>query len=227
MSHLSPERLAALFDESPSAAEQAHLASCPACSRERGAYEALAEMAQSRHSSIAQPLTSWDRLAPALVRDGVIDRGRGFGRRARISRAGLQAAAAVLLVAGGTIVGRMTAPKTDIPMAEPQTASRENPASVQFASLDEAQRAATTYQTLYQASMSYIASHDPASSALPTPQAIKTRLAALDQVTQITSAALEDAPYDSVINNLYLNAQGQREASVRMLNAVSTRLTTY
>jgi hypothetical protein len=227
MSHLSPERLAALFDESPTAAEQAHLASCAACTRERGAYEALAEMAKSSHSSIAQPLTSWERLAPALVRDGVIDRGRGPARHARLSRVWLQAAAAVLLVDGGTMLGRMTAPKNDIPLAEPQTGTRESPASVQFASLDEAQRAAAAYQALYQASMAYVASHDPSASSLPTPQAIKTRLAALDQVTQITGAALEDAPYDSVINNLYLNAQGQREASVRMLNAVSTRLTTY
>jgi hypothetical protein len=60
-----------------------------------------------------------------------------------------------------------------------------------------------------------------------TPAAIKTRLAALEQVTQIAGAALEDAPYDSVINTLYLNAQGQREASMRMLNTASTRLTTY
>jgi hypothetical protein len=226
MSHLSPERLAALFDESPTAAELSHLASCAACSRERGAYEALAEMGKSSHSSIAQPLTSWERLAPALVRDGVIDRGRGFGRRAGVSRRWLQAAAAVLLVAGGTMFGRMTAP-SQVTYAGTQPAVQENPASVQFASLDEAQRAASAYQTLYQASMSYIASHDPSSSTMSTPQAIKTRLAALDQVTQIAGAALENAPYDSVINNLYLNAQGQREASVRMLNAVSTRLTTY
>src|SRR4051812_38080506 len=138
MSHLSPERLAALFDESPTAAELSHLASCAACSRERGAYEALAELGKSSHSSIAQPLTSWERLAPELVRDGVIDRGRGFERRARMPRIWLQAAAAVLLVVGGTMFGRMTAANANMSDAETQ-AARQNPASVQFASLDEAQ----------------------------------------------------------------------------------------
>jgi hypothetical protein len=29
------------------------------------------------------------------------------------------------------------------------------------------------------------------------------------------------------VNTLYLNAQGQRAASMRMLNTASTRLTTY
>ena len=65
MSHLSPERLAALIDEQPTAAELAHLAACRPCARERGAYEALAAMSQS-NGSIGKPLTSWDRLAPAL-----------------------------------------------------------------------------------------------------------------------------------------------------------------
>ena len=85
---------------------------------------------------------------------------------------------------------------------------------------------AATSQSIYRASMAFIAGHD-STSALSTPAAIKTRLAALDQVTQVAGAALENAPYDSVINTIYLNAQGQREASMRMLNAGSTRLTTY
>src|SRR6476661_4767850 len=108
MSHLSPERLAALLDEQPTPAELAHLAACRPCSRERGAYEALASMSKSA-PSIGQPLTSWNKLAPELTRDGVIERGRGFGLRGRISRVWLQAAAAVLLLVGGVQVGRLTA----------------------------------------------------------------------------------------------------------------------
>ena len=49
----------------------------------------------------------------------------------------------------------------------------------------------------------------------------------LGVVSQIAGAALESAPYDPVVNTLYLNAQGQRAASMRMLNTASTRLTTY
>src|ERR1051325_9010208 len=103
MSHLSPERLAALIDEQPTAAELAHLAACPPCSRERGAYEALAAMAQSG-TAIGQPLTSWQKLAPALAKDGIIEAGRRFAGRSWLTR-GLRAAAAVLLLAGGVFVG--------------------------------------------------------------------------------------------------------------------------
>src|ERR1051325_8739623 len=109
MSHLSAERLAALVEEAPTAAELSHLASCADCSRERRAYESLSEMARNG-VALGTPLTSWNRLAPRLRDDGVIDTGRGFGRRAVRSRVWLQAAAAVLLVAGGVAAGRVTAP---------------------------------------------------------------------------------------------------------------------
>src|SRR3954471_2806725 len=108
MSHLSPERLAALIDEEPSAAELAHLAACAPCSRERGAYEALASMAQSG-LSIGQPLTSWDKLMPALAKDGIVEAHMRSVGRGGDTPAWLQAAAAVLLLAGGTAFGRMTA----------------------------------------------------------------------------------------------------------------------
>lgn len=227
MSHLSPERLAALTDEQPTPAELSHLAGCRACNRERGAYEALAEMSRG-HVTLGQPLTSWSRLAPALRRDGVIDTGRGFGRRRLISRGWVQAAAAVLLVVGGAAAGRVSAGAsfggTTSAGDVIATLGGESPT---FTSVEEAQRVAATSQNIYQASVAFIAGLDSTSTSLSTPAAIKTRLAALDQVSQIAGAALEDAPYDSVINTIYLNAQGQREASMRMLNVGSTRLTTY
>lgn len=221
MSHLSPERLAALIDEQPTASEMSHLAQCKPCSRERGAYEALAEMSKGG-LTLGQPLTSWRKLAPALKRDGVIDTGHGFGRRAMISRGWLQAAAAVLLMVIGAATGRMTAG------ASSGLAVRgDSIVTPALQSVEQATALAAQSQGIYQASMAFIASHDPASAALSTPAAIKTRLAALDQVTRIAGAALEDAPYDSVINTIYLNAQGQREASMRQLNSASMRLTTY
>ena len=220
MSHLSPERLAALLDEQPTAAELAHLAACRPCSRERGAYEALAAMSKTG-PTIGQPLTSWETLAPALAKDGVIDTGREFGRRGRITRGWLQAAAAVLLMVGGAAFGRMTAPDG----AAVDLAGFD--AEPTFASVEEAQAAAARSQNVYQASMAYLAGQDSVGLSLATPSVIKTRLAALEQVSQIAGAALEDAPYDPVVNTIYLNAQGQREASMRMLNTASTRLTTY
>src|SRR5262245_14244519 len=113
MSHLSPERLAALIDEQPTAAELAHLAACRPCSRERGAYEALAAMSKTG-PALGQPLTSWERLAPALAKDGIVEIDNRFARRSSIARRAFQAAAAAVLLAGGMAIGRKTAPPGDV-----------------------------------------------------------------------------------------------------------------
>jgi hypothetical protein len=122
---------------------------------------------------------------------------------------------------GGMALGRMTAADAGV------TSVATLPTEPRFSSVEEAQALAAQSQNLYQASMAYLAGQDTAGMSMATPAIIKTRLAALEQVTQIVGAALEDAPYDPVVNTLYLNAQGQREASMRMLNTASTRLTTY
>ena len=117
MLHLSTERLATLVDESPTPAELAHLTSCAECSRERAMYRSLADLAASESTRIGAPLTRWESLAPALLADGVIDDGRVLrlgSRHAR--RPWLQAAAAVLFIAGGMMAGRYTAGASVLPI---------------------------------------------------------------------------------------------------------------
>src|SRR5689334_21352476 len=119
MLHLSSERLAALVDESPTPAELVHLTGCAECTRERAMFRSLADLASSESTRIGAPLTNWDSIAPVLVADGVIDNGRGLKLRARtLRRPWLQAAAAVLLVAGGMMAGRVTAGASAIPTNE-------------------------------------------------------------------------------------------------------------
>ena len=224
MSHLSAERLAALTDEQPTPAEIVHLASCAPCRRERGAYEAISELAKSG-PTLGTPLTSWNTLAPRLKHDGIIDNGRGFV----VSRGWLQTAAAVLLLVGGTALGRFSAgvPVLQSRDATASLAALTTDAAPMFRTVAEAQTVAARSQNVYQASMAFLASHDTSSLATSSPAEIKTRLATLDRVSQIVGAALEDAPYDSVINTMYLNTQGQREASMRQLSSASGRLTSY
>src|SRR5439155_15799173 len=105
MSHLSAERLAALVDEAPTSAELAHLAGCADCARERTAYETLVSVARADATRIGVPITTWDALAPALAADGVIDTGTRRLRARQAHPRWLQAAAAVLLVAAGTLAG--------------------------------------------------------------------------------------------------------------------------
>src|SRR5690349_24875112 len=71
MSHLSTERLAALGDEEPTAAEATHLAACADCARERAAYRSLVAMAHAERDAIGIPLTRWDSIAGALANEQI------------------------------------------------------------------------------------------------------------------------------------------------------------
>src|SRR5215218_1158947 len=122
MSHLSTERLAALGDEEPTAAEAAHLVACADCTRERNAYRTLVAMARAERDAIGIPLTRWESIAGALAVEPLaatsepVARTRTLalepaarGRTVRFARMPLRAAAAVLLAAGGVFAGRVSA----------------------------------------------------------------------------------------------------------------------
>jgi hypothetical protein len=48
-----------------------------------------------------------------------------------------------------------------------------------------------------------------------------TRLAALDRTREVLNQALNEAPYDPVINGYYLSMVGQRDATLRMINTTA------
>jgi hypothetical protein len=224
MSHLSAERLAALIDEQPSSAELSHLAVCADCTRERAAFHALSGLA-SAGPAIATPLTNWESLSPALGRAGLLRSPRAQHFR-NVTRGWTRVAAAILLVAAGVVTGRVTAGAPLVGRDLAANSSGEQ-ATTDFGTVAEAEQAALHSQNVYRASLAFIASHDPSVMSPTTPAAVKTRLAALNQVDQIASAALEDSPFDSVINTIYLAVQGQREVSMRQLNAATMHLTSY
>jgi hypothetical protein len=232
MLHLSTERLAALADEPPTAAELAHLTGCADCTRERAAHRALHQLAAASARSIGTPLTTWESLRPALVADGVIDSGRGFATRARPRSGWLQAAAAAVLVAGGAAAGRLSAGVSFSTAAGPADTGRVAivDSTTRFKSLDEARAAQTQSQMLFQNATAYLAQHDTTSRDVGSPAAMRTRLAALDRTQQVLNKALIEAPYDPVINGYYLTTVGQREAALRMINTAapaSMRITSY
>jgi hypothetical protein len=78
--------------------------------------------------------------------------------------------------------------------------------------------------------VSYLAANDSAAQPTETPAVMRARLAALDRVSRTMREALNDAPYDPVINDFYLNSFGQREATLRQLNTYlpsNVRLNSY
>jgi hypothetical protein len=235
MSHLPTERLAALVDEPPTAAELAHLASCGECARERAAFQTVADLAGEEAARIGAPLTTWETLRPSLIADGIIDGGRGLQFRARqVRHPWLQAAAAVLLVAGGAMVGRYSAgasPFPDRQVAAATMSGHSSPDSLpSFRSIEDAVAAQSRAQAVYQSALTFIAQHDTASQSIDSPATIRARLAALDETGQVLSEARQKAPYDPVINGYYLTTMGQREATLRQLNTVmpaSMQITSY
>jgi hypothetical protein len=244
MSHLSTERLAALADEEPTAAESAHLGACADCARERAAYRTLVAMARTERDAIGIPLTRWDAIAGALANDTAVARPAAASREGgvvvasrarsvRFFRMPVQAAAGVLLLAGGAIVGRISAGAPPLPVgaasnASPTAATDAGQAtqvarlrdSATFASIDDARSAQLRSEALYQQAAAYLAEHDTTGAQDYNPEMVKSRLAALDQMISTTRAAMREAPHDPVINGYYLTTVGQREAALRQLNTV-------
>ena len=83
---------------------------------------------------------------------------------------------------------------------------------------------------LYQNATAYLAQHDTTGHVIESPAAMRTRLAALDRTRQVLNQALNEAPYDPVINGYYLSTVGQRDATLRMINTAapaSMRIMSY
>jgi hypothetical protein len=240
MSHLSTERLAALGDEAPTAAEAAHLDACADCARERAAYRTLVAMAHAERDAIAIPLTRWDSIAGALANEqrstvpaasGAAPMTLARGRTVRFLRTPIRAAAGFLLLAGGAVVGRVSAGAPPLPIAAARSddgarrvaAAGVTPAaserdSVSFASVEEARVAQLRSEATYQQAAAFLADHDSTGVMEYNPEMVRSRLAALDQMITTTRAAMREAPHDPVINGYYLTTVGQREVALRQLN---------
>jgi hypothetical protein len=243
MSHLSTERLAALGDEEPTAAESAHLAACADCARERTAYRTLVAMARTERDAIGIPLTRWESIASTLATESVTpapalpaERGATLdvrrGRVVRFVRTPVRAAAGFLLLAGGAIAGRVSAGAPPLPFGAARSgagAQRGDPSalvspvarerdSVTFASADDARAAQLRSEAIYQQAAAFLAEHDSGGASDYNPEMVKSRLAAIDQTMSTMRAALREAPHDPVINGYYLSTVGQREVALRQLN---------
>jgi hypothetical protein len=237
MLHLSTDRLAALGDEQPTATEAAHLAMCQPCARERDAYRTLVAMAEAERIPFGLPLTRWDSIAAALDADAHATP----PARDRRTRSGwpMQAAAGLLLLVSGAMLGRASAGLallTDrgsdraaaTASAAPRTTRSDNDSV--FASVEEARAAQRRSEQRYQQAVAYLARYDSTAVDDGSPVAYKSRLAALDRVISATSEAMREAPHDPVINGYYLTTLGQREATIRQLSTAlpeSIRLSSF
>ena len=105
MSHLNPERLAALSDDTPTPVESAHITTCDACSAELVAQRKLARMAAAAGPLTDGPISNFNALVPRLKAEGLI---APADRRALAIRWTMRAAASLALVTGGVLAGRLS-----------------------------------------------------------------------------------------------------------------------
>lgn len=171
-------------------------------------------------------------------------------RRRAMPAWAMRAAAALILVAGGVLAGRLSKPdgatqqvaqnETTVKPLTPTTpptgviapVSEVRQSPVFFTSTDEARTAMLQAERVYLDAMNYLAKND---STLRPPiadpvEAYRTRLAALDNAVMETRKALKLAPDDPVINNYYLTSVNARETTLRQIDdalPVNERVTRF
>ena len=244
--HLDPERLAAFDVEPFTADEQSHLSSCAACRAELGAVQSLVTMAAAvgaqtvaadtprlvEFDVIAAGLRTGDAAEPLRAvtvrneRGVVTPRGRSFAPMLR------RAAAALLLVSGGAVLGRMSGNvggavdrgamamiAADGPSAAVRpVALADSPfADRSYGTVEDATAALNRAQREYERASLWLASND---TTMRDPEVFRARLAALDQMMEASRVALRDAPQDPVLNHYYLAAYSAREATLQALGGV-------
>jgi hypothetical protein len=229
MSHLHPERLAALADGDPTAAEAAHLSSCSACAYEMAAHRRLLMLAWRERETLSAPLASWETLAGSLRDEGLI-------RDARSAQLGtalrspwwLQAAAAVVLLAGGMAIGRLAVPafvgnetattagRVPSGQRDPRLASNAD-TMITFRSTGEAISVLQRAERDYRLAMMYLSGQDTVTRVADDPAIYRARLAALDEMAGVALDAVHQAPQDPLMNRYYLSTLGARDATLRQL----------
>jgi hypothetical protein len=221
MSHLHPERLAALADSDPTAAESTHLASCASCAREIAAHRRLLLLAWQERERLAAPLSPWESLAEAARDEGLI---RGPVTTGRMKGWGwVQAAAAVVLVAGGIAIGRQSAPVDAFDVATSGDSPAlirtvaEDDTTIAFRSTAEAISVLARAEREYRMAMVYLSGQDSVARVVDDPDIYRARLAALDEMAGVALDAVRHAPADPMMNRYYLNALSARDATLRQL----------
>jgi hypothetical protein len=143
-------------------------------------------------------------------------------------------AAALLLVAGGVVTGRFSA---GLSLSEAVAFGRPSGDSLsegsmsveQFASTQTAMEALRKAQREYERAALFLATHDT-TNVESAADVYRTRLAALDEMAEASLRALEQAPADPIMNQVYLSTLGAREMTLARLGStlpVGARLTRF
>ena len=233
MQHLPIERLADLGETEPTATEREHLAACNMCATELKAYQRIVAMASDEHRRIAPPLTNWGALRSEMLDERLIVTAESrvpmrpaFSKLLTVTQ---RAAAALVLLAGGTVLGRLT---TGLPLSQAVAVTdwsgqRQNGLTnvamtgQEFSSTATALTALQKAQQEYEQAAQYLALHDTTTSESAS-ELYRARLVALDKMAETSLRALQQRPQDPIMNQVYLTTLGARNLTLTKLGAALT-----
>lgn len=207
MERLNLEQLARLVDEPPTPEERTILEGNPALRRELEALRSQTESLRDLPAMLPPP-GGWNDLEKKLLAAGLIRRRQGaaFG-----PRKWLQAAAALVIFAGGTAFGWITSSTAG--SAGRTAAAADGPAS--FASVEEAkaavEEAARIWQNNYGGYQRLLSLESKAQAARDP----LVRLAALETVLAASRAAVEESPEDLFLNGVFVRTLAERDEALR------------
>jgi hypothetical protein len=194
MSHLSPERLAALVDDAPTSTELAHLVACNECARERASYSALTALTKSA-PTLDVPLTTWGQIAPALRKHGVIA-GPPRGIAYRAVQTSMRIAAAVTLVAGGMAVGRVSAGAPAVPVLAELRGEAPT-----FASVEAAEQARITAEEQWERASKFIMASSMPANVRESRADVQDKMSGLWAIRRIArSIPRQDPTIDRIVD---------------------------
>jgi|GEM_PF-364622 len=196
-------------------------------SRLAGALRAEGLVARDESGGVDAELAGRDRTTVVLPMHGRARRGDGRGSMgaARGAASWLRrGAAAVLLLAAGAAAGRVSAGAELIPgsmVASELPAARASAILADSAPVptsdEEALAVLTRAERDYRMATAFLAGAVSAELVVDRPEVYRRRLAVMDEVASLTSAALSESPHDPVLNQYYLASLGAREATLRSL----------
>lgn len=227
MSHLDPETLARLVDDRASAGERGHLNRCRRCREELDALRTQT-LALSHLPGTRPPRGAWERLEARLRTAGLIGT---VGRDRRWGHPWVQAAAAVLLILTGTLIG-ISAPvgpggSDASPIAQGSPELQEPPSLLAAVGAEErtlsqeeaAELVRLTERWYLEALLAYRDRSVEPPEAGTDPL---TRFAALETLLAAGNAAVQELPADPFLNGLLVNMRAEREATLRGIRASTT-----
>ncbi|MEO7964253.1 MAG: hypothetical protein ABIT38_10140, partial [Gemmatimonadaceae bacterium] len=201
-------------------------------------------MASDERFRIGPPLTEWGRISAGIGGSPSLS-SIATSRVAKRGNTHLfrRAAAILVLVGGGAIVGRLSAgvrvgggstlalggSDAIAPYANDAgsdgteiggTAQLVSSGGEVFSSPQAALASLERAQRTYEAAATYLASHDTSASSSDPSEQYRTRLAALDRTAETMGQALREAPQDPLINQYYLATMNAREQTLRRLGTV-------